>query len=74
MPAFKFSGSKLRAARTGAGLTREQLGESVDHGKSAITLYELGYRTPPLEVLVGLADILAVHVEELFEVVDEVPA
>jgi transcriptional regulator with XRE-family HTH domain len=74
MAAFRFSGGKLRACREREGLTRKQLGEGVERGESAITLYELDYRTPPMDVLVGMATVLGVRVEDLFDAVDEVRA
>jgi transcriptional regulator with XRE-family HTH domain len=72
--AYKFSGAKLRAAREAAGLSRVDLGARVDRGESVVTLWELDYRPPPIGKLADLADVLGVHVEEFFEVADEVPA
>jgi hypothetical protein len=78
VPSHRFSGSKLRAAReshTPEPLSREELGALVDHGGSIITLYELDYRTPPVLVLIDLADALGVGVEDFFVAGgDEVPA
>jgi transcriptional regulator with XRE-family HTH domain len=70
MAAYRFSGELLRAARDAARETNDETGQAVDRSGSAITLYKLGYRTPPIEVLIALAAHFDVPVESFFERVD----
>ena len=72
MSAYYFSGERLREARVTADKSEERLGADVGRSASAIKLYEYSYRTPPIEVLVELAKVLGVRVEDFFVV--EVPA
>jgi transcriptional regulator with XRE-family HTH domain len=70
--AYHFSGDRLGGAMEAAGKGDEEVGEAVDRSASAIKLYRYGYRTPPIDVLIGLAAALDVPVESFFVV--EVPA
>jgi len=74
MPAYRFSGQLLRDAREAAGKSRLALADEVERSESAVTLWELDYRTPPLPILIGLAAALGVSVESFFETVTRVPA
>jgi transcriptional regulator with XRE-family HTH domain len=71
---FEFSGPRLRAVRESAGLTRELLAARIDRSPQLVALYELGYRQPPAPMLVALAGVLGVHVEDFFEDVSAVHA
>jgi transcriptional regulator with XRE-family HTH domain len=73
MPKYEFSGEQLREIREAADRERDELGDEVDRSESAITLYELGYRKPPVEVLIELANVLGVEVEDFFVQVDREP-
>jgi transcriptional regulator with XRE-family HTH domain len=74
MATYRFSGARLRVAREAARLSRVELGTGVEPGASVVTLWELHYRTPPIDKLAELADVLGVYVEEFFEVTDGVTA
>jgi transcriptional regulator with XRE-family HTH domain len=50
--------NKLRAAREGAGLTTEQLGEKAGISGAAITMIETGKRTGRLSTLKAIAKAL----------------
>jgi transcriptional regulator with XRE-family HTH domain len=71
VPKYEFAGEQLREIREAAGRERDELGDDVDRSESAITLYELGYRKPPVEVLIALANVLGVDVEDFFVRVDD---
>ena len=68
MAAYRFSGERAREARVGAGKSEEEAGDDVNRSPSAIKLYEYGYRTPPIDVLIALAAAYRVRVEDFFVV------
>ena len=51
---------RLKDIRKERGLTQEAVGKGVFITKQEICLYEKGKRTPPLEVIIKLADFLEV--------------
>jgi transcriptional regulator with XRE-family HTH domain len=72
---YEFSGDRLAEAIKRAGKTQRSLSEELGWSEPAISLYKLGYRTPPPSKLVALAFALDVNVEEFFvEVHEEVAA
>lgn len=58
-------GSRLRAARTNAGVSVEQLALTVGRTAYSIHAYERGISEPPLHVLLAIADEVGVTVDEL---------
>ncbi len=58
-------GKRLRELRKEKGLTQEQLGDLVGVTKVSICCYENGTRTPTLETLVDLADVLNTRITTL---------
>jgi XRE family transcriptional regulator, fatty acid utilization regulator len=72
MAEYRFVGDRLRKTRETAGVTRDELAKIIDRSPSMITLYELEYRRPPVELLIEMAVFLGVPVEAFF--VTEVPA
>ena len=61
----------LRRFRDAAGLSQQELADSVGIAKSYISSLELGYRAPNLNLLVKLADALGTRPGQL---VDEMVA
>ena len=61
----------LRRYRDAAGLSQQELADSVGIGKSHISSLELGYRAPNLNLLVKIADALHIRPGQL---VDEMVA
>lgn len=57
----------LRRYRDAAGLSQQQLADSVGISKSYISSLELGYRAPNLNVLVKIAQALNVRPGELVD-------
>lgn len=55
----------LQARREAAGLTREQTATALGKSYTAIQAYELGNVVPPGNVLVAMARLYRVAVEEL---------
>lgn len=51
---------RLKEARNKRDLTQEALGKGVFVSKQEICLYEKGKRTPPIDVLIRIADFLEV--------------
>jgi transcriptional regulator with XRE-family HTH domain len=74
LPAYRFSGAKLRAAREARNASRDELARRIGRSESLITLIELDYKRPTPEKLCELAVALDVPIESFFVEVDEVPA
>lgn len=66
-----FMTAVLRRYRDAAGLSQQELADSVGIGKSYISSLELGYRAPNLNLLVKIADALHIRPGQL---VDEMVA
>jgi transcriptional regulator with XRE-family HTH domain len=62
------SPSRLRAAREAVGLSRERAAIAVDRSYRSICNYEDGQCVPSASVLVALAEVYGVTVEDLTEV------
>jgi transcriptional regulator with XRE-family HTH domain len=69
----RFSGSRLRAAREAAGLSRERVALDIGRSYESVASYELGRVTPPLEVLGTLAALYGVQTADLLDA-EAVPA
>lgn len=53
-----FDGKRLKELRTNMGLTQQQLGDLVNVTKVSICCYEKNNRTPNIETLMDLAEVL----------------
>ena len=53
-----FDGKRLKELRTSMGLTQQQLGDMVNVTKVSICCYEKNNRTPNIETLMDLANVL----------------
>lgn len=62
----KYIGEKIRYYRKQLNLTQEELGRKINTGKSRISNYETGYRTPQQDDLFELADALNISINDLF--------
>lgn len=62
-----FMPAVLRRHRQSAGLSQQQLADSVGIAKSYISSLELGYRAPNLNLLVKLADALSIRPGQLVD-------
>jgi transcriptional regulator with XRE-family HTH domain len=62
----------LRTRREAAGLTREQVATALTKSFKAIEAYERGANVPPGNVLIALAGLYGVRVEDLCR--DDEPA
>ena len=51
---------RLREARKGKSYTQQDLGDGIFVSKQEICLYEKGKRTPPMEVMMRMANFLEV--------------
>lgn len=58
--------SRLRALRTKAGLSQQQLGDKIGVSKSSINMYERGEREPSFKTLYALAVFFDVDMDYLF--------
>ena len=76
MAEYRFTGNRLREAREqhDPPLTRRELGDAVERSESMVTLWELDYRQPTVEILIALANALGKRVEDFFVSITEVPA
>lgn len=55
----------IRFYRKRAGLTQADLGKILGVGKSNISMYETGDRTPPLDIIKKMAEIFGVDINTL---------
>ena len=68
---FKALGQAIKSARLAAGMTREQLGQTLNLAPRYIVSIENDGQHPSLQVLYELVTLLNVSVDQFF--VDEVP-
>ncbi len=59
-------GDRIRRYRLAKGLTQTELGELVGVRQRVITYYEVEGVSPPPELLIKVADVLSVSIDELF--------
>lgn len=64
------SPSRLRAARTAAGLSREHVAIAIGRTDAAVESYERGLNVPPGNILLKLATVYGCTVEDLTEAED----
>ncbi|WP_288945046.1 helix-turn-helix domain-containing protein, partial [uncultured Megasphaera sp.] len=58
-------GLRLKKLRMQRGLTQEALGKRINKSKSAICSYETNAQMPPLDVLISIATVLHVSLDQL---------
>ncbi len=63
----RFDPSKLIAARTRAGLSREQVAVAVCRSYESISFYERGHVKPPTPVIERLAGLFGIRAGDLFD-------
>lgn len=72
MPLYvSFSGSRLRAVRHAAGVSRMQLAVACDVHYDTVRAWESGLHAPQLATLLQAANALSCEVEQLLLVCDE---
>ena len=59
-------GENLREARRKSKMTQAELGEAVGYSQAAVAMWEKGLRTPDLDTLYKLANILHMEPSKLF--------
>ena len=59
------NGKRLKTLREAAGMSTTQLGEAVGVTQSMIANMEREFKTPSVEVLVRIAELLGVTLDEL---------
>jgi transcriptional regulator with XRE-family HTH domain len=64
--AFVFDPTPLRSTREADGRSRKELAADVPCSVSLITLTELGYKRPSVDMLVRMADAYGVSLDDLF--------
>ncbi|MFN0130182.1 MAG: helix-turn-helix domain-containing protein [Verrucomicrobiales bacterium] len=62
---FKALGQRIAQARKDAGLTQQQLADTLDIGQPVLASYEIGRRRVPVSALGPIAKALKVPVEHL---------
>ena len=55
----------IKAYRLSVGLTQQELGKRIGVGKSTVSMYENGERTPPLDILKSMASIFNINIDAL---------
>ena len=61
----RFDPDRLREARTKAGLSQRQLGESIGQERVVVVRYENGRQTPSAPTLIAIAQVLDVAITDL---------
>lgn len=56
---------KIKEYRIAKSITQEQLAEKVEVSRENISRYETGNRNPPISVLVRIANVLGVSIDDL---------
>ncbi|MFP4467204.1 MAG: helix-turn-helix domain-containing protein [Candidatus Goldiibacteriota bacterium] len=64
-------GAKIKMLRQTTGITQEQLSESVELSQNFISQLENGKKSPSIESLVKIANVLDVPVSVFFEVIQD---
>lgn len=59
--------TKLKALRKAAGLTQQQLADTLEIKRSALSMWETGTNNPPSKYLIQLADALGCTVEDILK-------
>ena len=60
-------GSRLKAIRNQRGLTQRKLAEEIGKSVQAVSSYERNSQIPPIEVMIGIADVLNVSLDYLVD-------
>lgn len=60
-------GKRIKAAREKAGMTQEDLAAAVDYSVDHMSVVERGIKSPKLEKLVAIANILGIGTDELLQ-------
>lgn len=60
-------GKRIKAAREKAGMTQEDLAAAVDYSVDHMSVVERGVKSPKLEKLVAIANILGIGTDELLQ-------
>ena len=61
------SGKRIKAAREKADMTQEDLAAAVDYSVDHMSVVERGVKSPKLEKLVAIANILGIGTDELLQ-------
>lgn len=64
----QFSGTRLRAAREDAGLSREQLAVAVTRAATTVASWECGRKIPHPDTIFAIARALGVKPQDLMEI------
>ena len=64
---LKLMGKRIKAARESAGLTQEQLAESIGVSTIHISTIERGAKPPKLETFIKIANVLKVSSDQLLQ-------
>lgn len=59
--------AKIRSLRLQKGLTQEELGNSINIQKAAISKYEIGRAVPSVDILIKLADLFGVSTDYILD-------
>lgn len=59
--------NSIERRRRDLGLTQAALAEKLNVSQSAVSMYETGERTPPIPMLIKLADVLQCTTDELLD-------
>ena len=67
IPTQQQIGENLRLLRNAHGYTQMEVAEELHIGRSTYTLYELGKKLPPVDLLVDVAALYDVRLDVLFD-------
>lgn len=58
-------GTRIKIARMRKGISQKKLAEKISRSETAISSYELNTQTPPLDILISIAEVLDVSLDYL---------
>ncbi|WEH15022.1 helix-turn-helix transcriptional regulator [Streptomyces sp. VNUA24] len=67
MPAFEFDPAAVREVRRERGVTQVELADAIKRSNTAVSMYENGRSTPPVETLAMIASVLGAPMERFIK-------
>jgi Predicted transcriptional regulators len=66
----KYVGSKIKDYRKSLGLSQEELAKKIGVGKTTISNYEVGIRSPKKPQMIKLSEVFGITIDDFFPQVD----
>ncbi len=66
----KYVGSKIKEHRKQLGLSQEELAKKIGVGKTTISNYEVGLRSPKKPQIIRLSEVFGITIDDLFPTIE----